>query len=217
MDGSDQQIRRGRKFAQVLDGARRVFMADGFERASVDEIARAAGVSKATLYSYFPDKRLLFLEVATSECRRQAQTALDEIDMGQPPRDVLFLAARRMMAFFLSEFGRGVFRTVVAEVDRFPQIGREFWENGPGRARAILIEYFRLAIGRGELEIEDLRLAADQFAELCKADLWTRMMMGIAGSASEAEQERVARGAVEMFLARYGTGVAVTSRAPVGA
>jgi hypothetical protein len=111
----------------------------------------------------------------------------------------------RMMAFFLSDFGRGVYRTVVAETDRFPGIGREFWDNGPAHARAIMIDYFREAIGRGELEIEDLNLAADQFAELCKADMWPRMMMGIARSFTEDERQRVARGAVEMFLARYGT------------
>ena len=70
---SDQtKVRKGRKFDQVLAGARDVFMADGFEGASVDAIARVAGVSKATLYSYFPDKRLLFMEVAGSRprCRR---------------------------------------------------------------------------------------------------------------------------------------------------
>ncbi|MEL6597866.1 MAG: helix-turn-helix domain-containing protein, partial [Pseudomonadota bacterium] len=58
------QIKRGRKFDQVLDGARKIFMSDGYEGASVDDIAKAAEVSKATLYSYFPDKRLLFMEVA---------------------------------------------------------------------------------------------------------------------------------------------------------
>ena len=70
------EIKKGRKFDQVLDGARDVFLRDGFEGASVDDIARRAGVSKATLYSYFPDKRLLFSEVARVECNRQAQAAL---------------------------------------------------------------------------------------------------------------------------------------------
>ena len=65
-------VRTGRKFDQVIAGARAVFLADGFEGASVDDIAKAAGVSKATLYSYFPDKRLLFLEVARTECSERA-------------------------------------------------------------------------------------------------------------------------------------------------
>ena len=68
-------IKRGRKFEQVLDGARAVFLADGYEGGSVDAIAKAAGVSKATLYSYFPDKRLLFMEVARSECSMQIDEA----------------------------------------------------------------------------------------------------------------------------------------------
>ena len=81
MTALDQHIRKGRKFDQVLAGARAVFMADGFEGASVDEIARVAAVSKATLYSYFPDKRLLFMEVANAECQRQSREAMDSIDM----------------------------------------------------------------------------------------------------------------------------------------
>ena len=90
---SDQtKVRKGRKFDQVLAGARDVFMADGFEGASVDAIARAAGVSKATLYSYFPDKRLLFMEVADTECARQSRQAFDSIDTDAPPRVVLGLA-----------------------------------------------------------------------------------------------------------------------------
>ena len=61
------QINRGRKFDQVLEGARTIFLRDGFDGASVDDIAKEAGVSKATLYSYFPDKRLMFVEVVVSD------------------------------------------------------------------------------------------------------------------------------------------------------
>lgn len=67
MGSTKPVVKRGRKFDQVLEGARLVFLQDGYEGASVDDIARAAGVSKATLYSYFPDKRLLFMEVAKIE------------------------------------------------------------------------------------------------------------------------------------------------------
>ena len=84
----DGQIRRGRKFDQVLAGAREVFLRDGFEGASVDDIAREAGVSKATLYSYFPDKRLLFQEVARAECRRAADEAEAMVDDQAPVAEV---------------------------------------------------------------------------------------------------------------------------------
>ncbi|MEM9247378.1 MAG: TetR/AcrR family transcriptional regulator [Pseudomonadota bacterium] len=198
-------IKRGRKYDQVIAGARTVFMASGFDGASVDDIAKEAGVSKATLYSYFSDKRLLFMEVASIECRRQTDDALEELDMTRPPREVLHFAAARMIHFLLSPFGRGAFRIVVAEAQRFPQLGQEFWECGPKRGRAILADYFRTAAARGELLIEDYALAADQFSELCKADLFPRMIFGITQDFTEAERRRVADGAVDMFLARYGT------------
>lgn len=196
--------KRGRKFDQVLDGARLIFHRDGFEGASVDDIAREAGVSKATLYSYFPDKRLLFLEVAKAECARQADEAHDLLGPDTPVEAALTMAATRMVDFFLSEFGISVFRICVAESDRFPELGREFYASGPALARARMVEYFSHAEARGELRIADKALAADQFAELCKADLFPRLVFGIGGKIGPADRSRVIRGAVEMFLARYG-------------
>lgn len=203
MNAPAGEIKRGRKFDQVIEGAREVFLQDGFEGASVDVIAKSAGVSKATLYSYFPDKRLLFMEVATAECQRQADHALSEIDFSTTPAEVLTASATRMMGFFLSEFGRGVFRICVAETDRFPELGHEFYKCGPKLVRDSLVEYFKHAIDRNQLEIDDLELAADQFAELCKADLFPRMVMGVDREFTQAETARVVKGAVEMFLARY--------------
>lgn len=199
-----QRVKRGRKFQQVLEGARDVFMADGFEGASVDTIARAAGVSKATLYAYFPDKRLLFMEVAKSECIRQADEAIELMDLTAPPRVVLAEAARRILGFYLTDFGIRVFRIFVAESDRFPELGREFYESGPALVRARIADYFRDAVARGELRIDDIQLAADQFAELCKADIFPRLIFGVRSTFSEAEKRRVVEGAVETFMARYG-------------
>ncbi len=196
--------RTGRKMAQVLEGARTVFLRDGYEGASVDDIAKEAGVSKATLYNYFPDKRILFLEVAKAECWRQESACDEMIAHSHPPATALRAAAERMMRIFLSPFGRNVFKVCVAEADRFPELGREFWESGPARMRAKMIAYFRQSIERGELAIDDLDLAAEQFGELCKADLFPKLMFGIQDHFSDAEIARVADGAVETFMARYG-------------
>jgi AcrR family transcriptional regulator len=198
-------IRKGRKFDQVLDGARQVFMSDGFERASVDEIARVAQVSKATLYSYFPDKRLLFLEVATAECQRQAQHALDNIDMDAAPREVLTQTGLHFLGFITSDFGQRIFRMCVAESERFPELGQKFYNSGPAVFRAEMAAYFQRAKARGELRMEDPAMAADQFGELCKAHLWPQLIFGVISSVSEADMRRVVDNAVETFLARYGT------------
>ena len=199
------QIRRGRKFDQVLDGARQIFMSDGFEGANVDDIAKAAGVSKATLYSYFPDKRLLFVEVARHECLRQSQEAVDNIDLSAPPRHVLGQAGRHFLRFVTSKLGQQIFRICMAESERFPEIGREFYRSGPDVMQAEMGIYFEAAIARGELKIDDLTLAAFQFAEMCKAEIWMKIMFKVIDDISEAEIDRIVESAVETFLARYAT------------
>lgn len=198
-------IHRGRKYDQVLAGARQVFMEDGFEGASVDDIARVAGVSKATLYKYFPDKRILFMQVAQVECQRLARSILDSIDLSAPPREVLGQTGRHFLGFVTSTFGQQIYRICVAESERFPELGRRFYESGPKVMRAEMAVYFDKACARGELAIEDYELAADQFGELCKADLWMRLLCGVITHASAAEIDHVVDNAVETFLARYAT------------
>lgn len=197
------EIKKGRKFEQVLDGARQIFMRDGFEGASVDDIARAAQVSKATLYSYFPDKRLLFSEVARIECNRQASEALDVIDDNAPVEEMLTQAANRVVRFFLSDFGQQVFRICVSESHRFPELGQRFYESGPQLLRARLGDILTRYVDRGALQIEDMELATSQFGELCKSDLFVKCLCGVECACTEADIDRVVRGVVEMFLARY--------------
>jgi AcrR family transcriptional regulator len=202
---ADPAIRRGRKFDQVLGGARAVFLAQGFEGASVDAIARAAGVSKATLYAYFPDKRLLFMAVARAECATQIDEARAILSPDAAPRAALRAAGLAIAGFVLSEFGQSIFRMCVAEAARFPDLGREFFRTGPAVFRDQLCDYLRVAMARGDLSIEDVPLASEQFVELCHAVLFVEMVFGVRQGATQAEINRVVDGAVETFMARYGT------------
>jgi len=204
MNAAAPTIRRGRKFDQVTSGARAIFLRDGFERASVDDIAREAGVSKATLYSYFPDKRLLFLEVAKAECRRVADEAEALIHDTAPVAQVLQMAAQRIVGFMMSDFGARMFRVAVAESENFPAMAHDFYHSGPLMIRERLSTYLRKAVDRGELAIDDIDLAADQFAQLCKADIQDRLIFGGAGCCSPRDLTRTIEGAVAMFMARYG-------------
>ena len=198
-------IRKGRKFDQVLEGARAIFLRDGFEGASVDDIAREAGVSKATLYSYFPDKRLLFMEVAKCECARQADEAAELIEAeAMPVEKVLRFAAERFIDYMSSEFALSTYRLCVAEADHFPQLGHDFYHSGPELVRQRMVDYLKKAAARGEVKIEDFELAADQFAELCKVDIHNRLIFGIGDCCDPRDRNRIIDGAIEMFLARYG-------------
>lgn len=199
------KIIKGRKYDQVLDGARSVFLEHGFANANMDEVARRSQVSKATVYSYFPDKEHLFFEVVKHECQCQADGAIEMIDRNAPVTVVLTQAGHHMIHLLNSDFSQRIFRICVAEADRFPELGRHFYESGPLLGRRTFTEYFREASQRGELDIDDFNLAADQFIELCKADWWHRKIFGINGAVTEDEIARVVSGAVATFLARYGT------------
>jgi len=175
-----------------------------FEGASVDLIAREANVSKATLYSYFPDKRILFIEVAKQECAQQADLALNVDARDLPVRAMLCNIARGMLAFLTSQFAQRIFRICVAESDRFPELGREFYQSGPKLMQDRLAGYFQQAHDKGELNIEDIEMAAHQFQELMKADIFVKMVFNIIETPDPDDMERVIDSAVDLFLARYG-------------
>ncbi|WP_425044524.1 TetR/AcrR family transcriptional regulator [Primorskyibacter sp. S87] len=214
MTAASPILRTGRKFDQVLAGARDVFMADGFEGASVDDIARAAGVSKATLYSYFPDKRLLFMEVAQTECTCMADRIVEMIDETRPAREVLHFTATQVIAFLVSDFAQQVFRICVAEKERFPELARTFYQAGPETGRLRISDYLEKAVARGELQIDDIPMAAEQFSELCKTRLWSRAVFGVQSEFTKEEIDEVAAYTTEMFMARYGVRSALTANHP---
>lgn len=200
---AEAQIKKGRKFDQVVEGARSVFLREGYEGASVDEIARDAGVSKATLYSYFPDKQHLFLAVLEIECAQQAEVDF-LMDSGElSVEETLHGICTALITFILSRFGQDMFRVCVAEAQRFPDLGRTFYDSGPKKWGRKIAQYLDSPKARAMLDIEDTALAADQLAQLCRADLMLKVLFGIEKDPQEAEIDRVAAEAVKTFLARY--------------
>ena len=203
MPDGEQEIKRGRKFEQVLAGAREIFLRDGFDGASVDDIARAAGVSKATLYSYFNDKRLLFMEVCRQECLRQASSAMAQVNDYKTIRDKVEFAARTLVSVILEPFNVAIFRVCVAEAERFPEIGEQFYNYGPGFGVARIAEFIEIAVKDGELICDDPHLAASQLQNLCRSEMFDRVLFLNKATFSQDQIDRVVNGAVEMFMARY--------------
>ena len=199
----ETQIKKGRKYDQVIAGARAVFMREGFEGASVDEIARDAGVSKATLYSYFPDKQHLFLEVLKTECTAQSEVDVLFEQTGLSVEEKLFVICNKLITFFLSDFGQEVFRVCVAEATRFPELGQTFYESGPKNWGEKIAGFLSCDKAQAVLDIDDVYLAADQLAQLCRADLLLKVMFGVETNPTQADIDRIAGEAVKTFLARY--------------
>ena len=144
--------RAAAKRDQILAGARRVFLRDGFAAASTDTIAAEAKVSKRTLYVYYPSKEELFAGVMRDLTIENPQTrALESMEEMSPAseeelrRDLLELAQRIVTTMMQPEY-LALLRTTIADTHRFPQLGGLFRATVPERAMrsfAVFIEKSR--------------------------------------------------------------------------
>ncbi|MCY2990168.1 MAG: TetR/AcrR family transcriptional regulator [Planctomycetota bacterium] len=192
------------KARQVLAGAKAAFLELGYEGTSVDELARRAGISKATLYSHFVDKEAVFRAFINAECQEQVARMFTIEPSGETPAEVLLRVASSYIECLVSPFAMDFFRLVVAECQRFSDIGREFFDSGPDIAIRRLAQFLTAADARGELHVANPELAAHQFTSLCKAELFYKRLLGVKSIASPSEIQRAAKEAVATFLKAYG-------------
>jgi AcrR family transcriptional regulator len=191
------------KRRQIIEGARQVFLAQGFDGASMGEIARTAGVSKGTLYVYFASKEDLFQVVAYDECLAQAEQVftLDPDD-----HDVATVLTRLGTAFvkFLCRPERmAPFRTIMSISERMPDVGRRFYETGPATGIGRVAAYLQAQVAAGVLDVEDTDVAAAQFLESCTATIAKPILFGFGAAPTKERLQHVVGIAVRTFLAAY--------------
>jgi AcrR family transcriptional regulator len=190
------------KRRQILDGARKVFMDLGFDGASMGEIARAAQVSKGTLYVYFADKCALFEAILEQEALQHGQVAFNF----DPARDVettLKDFGRAYNRLLCRPGGGSAIRTVMAIAERMPDLGRRYYARVLDKSINRLSDYLTAHVASGDLAIDDCDLAASQFMELCKASLFLPFVFQAAPAPSEERMSEVVDSATRMFLAAY--------------
>jgi AcrR family transcriptional regulator len=191
------------KRRQILEGARAVFLAQGFDAASMGEIARKAGVSKGTLYVYFDSKEALFQAIAHEQCHAQAEQvfALDHED--HDVERVLTRLGTNFARFLCRPERVAPVRTIISISERMPEIGRAFYETGPITGMSRVAAYLKAQIAAGVLEIEDPEIAAAQFLESCIATLLKPVLFGFGAAPSEERIARVVGIGVRTFMAAY--------------
>jgi AcrR family transcriptional regulator len=198
--GTDPDKRR-----QILDGALAIFMARGFDASSMNDIAAAANVSKGTLYVYFEDKEHLFVALIERERESQKREAFAALEDDPDIAHALTSFGERLTCLLVSEFAMSAHRIVIGVAERMPDLGREFYENGPMQGAQRVAAYLDRKVTEGLLAIDDTHLAAMQFLDLCQSTLLRpRLFNAVREPPSPAEISRVVASAVEMFLARYG-------------
>jgi len=207
--------RSERRRQAIIQAATEVFLRHGYLGATTDEVAAHASVSKQTLYKHFTDKQHLFAEIIL-DTTVQLVEGLSSAVAGtlqdtrlQDAQDV-----RKALRDLADGFLRGLLqpdvlrlrRLVIAEADRFPEVGRAWFDRGFDRSLVILGEAMRHLADRGLLHnLSDPALAAYQFAGLVMYQPMNQVMFAGTDALPPAETlNRVADSAVEMFLATYG-------------
>ena len=204
-----EELRSVRKHKAILKAARAVFLRNGYLGTSVDEIAALAAVSKQTVYKHFADKESLFTEIVISTVNEASDQVSNEVlsiqDSGDVEADLRDLA-RRQLALVIQPRILQLRRLVIGEVARFPEPGRTFYEQGPGRTIAALAATFERLAARGRLQLDDPFLAAAHFNWLIMSIPLNRaMLLGDDEPPAPADLDRYADTGVRVFLAAYGT------------
>jgi AcrR family transcriptional regulator len=193
----------GAKRRQIVDGARQVFLSAGFDGASMNDVARAAGVSKGTLYAYFDSKDDLFEAIIRGEFAQSAErlcTFRREGDAREMLRDFGVRLISRM-----SEPGtRALARVVIAAAEKFPNIGRAFYEAGPLYGATRLAAELENLEKSGALKVPDPERAAWQFVDLCQSYVYKRLLFGVVSAISREDIEASVEAGVDVFMKAYG-------------
>ncbi len=188
------------KRQQILDGARRSFLAQGFDGTSINDIVKAAGVSKGTIYAYFPSKEKLFVALVNEDRRRQAEQSTNILDDGRPVREVLYDFGVTMVRLMSTDESIAQVRTVVAIAEKFPEIALSFFEAGPAFEIAKIGAYLSRRMAAGDLREADPELAAFQFIDVISGCAHKPRLFNAQHLVKKRSVEEVVAAGVELFL-----------------
>src|ERR1700722_4442959 len=191
------------KRRQIVQGAREIFLAKGFDAASMSDIARAAGVSKGTLYVYFENKEQLFEAIVHEECLVHAEGAFDLDHGNHDVEAVLKRLGSAYVGFLFPAEKASALRTVAAIPGRMPEIGRVFYETGPAVGIAKLADYIQAQNDVGVLAVDDARVAAAQFLDSCKSTLFMPVLFNFSEAPQADSIKYVVGIAVRVFMRAY--------------
>lgn len=186
---------------RVVAAASKLFLAHGYEAAGMDAIAEVAGVSKATVYSYYGDKATLFADVMAKTCEELGGPLPVEDLAFASPDEALRALALHGLRKVMETVQRQILPRVVAESRDFPELGRKFWENGPGKFEVAVARYLAEAKRQKRLDIADPARAAARLVGQITGLYLLPLLIGVRGRPSEAEIRRDVDLLIAGFLA----------------
>ena len=190
------------KRAAILDAAKELFIEQGFNGVSMDEIAARASVSKLTVYSHFGDKDTLFSEAIQAKCMEMMPDELFVTDNEAPLRGQLLGIGHAFFTLISSDAAIATQRMMLTP-DTDDRIRQMFWQAGPQRTETALADFLAARTARGELAITDTHLAARQFFCLIKGELHTHMMCGLCRAPEQHDTDAHIAASVDFFIRAY--------------
>ncbi|KLK89651.1 TetR family transcriptional regulator [Microvirga vignae] len=189
----------GRREA-LLQAAAEVFFEQGYAATSIDAIIERAGGSKRNIYNEFGNKEGLFSAIVNQNADKALTAlAIEEIE-GRDLRETLTAFGQHLMAIYMSPTLIGVYRIAVTEANRFPDLVKSFYEQGPGRATSQLAEVLEGAKKRGEIRADDCQRVAGHFVGMIRDNLHLQVVLGLRPPPLDEEVKEAVASVVEIFL-----------------
>ncbi len=200
--GKSQRLssRGEQRKVKILYAATKLFLSNGYGETSIDAIVEKSGGSKATLYSYYPTKADLFRAVVDSIVTTQEGPKLGSLEN---VRETLVTFSEHRLRVVFSSKHRALMRLIISERDRFPDIARMYYEQGPLHSHKVLRDYFEILIERSVLDIRSADEACEFFRGMLLHQLYIEQLYLGASPLSAEELGVKARHVVDRFLEAY--------------
>ncbi|MBW4662351.1 MAG: TetR/AcrR family transcriptional regulator [Drouetiella hepatica Uher 2000/2452] len=190
------------KQEEILKAALTAFLEFGYARTTIDYIAQQSKVSTATLYKHFPSKADLFGGIMAQVWQTDVISSTP-VSTDLPPRSALMQIGQEYAQLLMSPNIQPLFRVIIAEASRFPELGTELYHRGKEPFLKRLHVYLQAQVIVDKLIIKDIPLASRQFLGMINDVIfWPRFLI-VDLEISENDIENVITNAVETFLARY--------------
>ncbi|WP_296898273.1 TetR/AcrR family transcriptional regulator [Thiohalocapsa sp.] len=191
------------KHAAILQAASRLFLDQGLQGTSMDQVARAAGVSKQTVYSHFDGKEDLFRRCIRCKVESYGFDGVS-VPAGDDARAVLLAVAKRFMGLIFDPEVVAMHRVVMAEAAAHPRIAALFFENGPAATQRTAASVLTELVRRGLLRPHDTDAAAWQLLNLCFGSFHVRLLLHLIDSVPPAELDAHLKSAIADFVRLHG-------------
>jgi TetR/AcrR family transcriptional regulator, mexJK operon transcriptional repressor len=193
-----------RKREAVLKAAMQLFLRHGYSATTMDAVAKAAKVTKQTVYAHYTSKEQLFTHMLQHLCHRDTPMAASQSSLNAPFEQVLEKVGHTILDLITSPEGLGATRLVIAESARHPKLAELYYERGTKLLVQLMTQFLQSQSRREELAIRNYESAASYFIALLKGQVYVRMILGVTPIPSAKQKQAHVREVVAIFMHLYG-------------